>query len=46
LKRGGYPFGPDDLDVEDRMLIGAVEVALRRREVAETMREIFEKSID
>jgi hypothetical protein len=41
LQKGGYRFGADELDVEDRLMLGAIEIALRRREIAEALKMIF-----
>jgi len=37
LRKGGYPFGPDDLDAADRVIIGAVEVGVERRRLADAL---------
>ncbi len=41
LKQGGYPFGPDELELADRMILGAIEIAFRRMEMADAIRGIF-----
>lgn len=38
LAKGGYPFGKDDIEMSDRLMMGAVDVALRRRELADAVR--------
>jgi len=41
LQKGGYPFGPDDIEISDRMILGAVEISLRRREIANLLQSIL-----
>ena len=44
LQKGGYPFGQDDIEVSDRLILGAVEVSMRRREIADTLQSILGRS--
>ncbi len=41
LQKGGYPFEADDLDISDRLLLGAVEMSLQRRRITEVIESIL-----
>jgi len=43
IQKGGYPFGADDLDIEDRIMLGAIDLTLRRRDMMEAFRALSGK---